>query len=185
MTETQRIREALVSYRSLLEPLLPAQIKEAKVMKALPTFFEDAGFCGVWRWWRHWDLYWPPHSGLRLIGEVKGPASPEFNPDDSRAHIGYIYADVSGRVQPDQRGDGMAQLHLYCWELGVPYGLFTNGDRMIIYHHVEPFDERCFRAAAENCDFPSSKILDLKLLSDDTDAVVERLARALAGLASH
>jgi hypothetical protein len=183
MSEADTMQQALVTYREALKSKPSSVIDEAKVMDLFPEFIE-ACFSGGWRWWRHWDLYWPPSSGFSLVGEVKGNASPQFNPYDSREGVGYIHIDALGRVQSNQRGDGVAQLHLYCWELRVPYGLFTNGDRLLIYRHKQPFSAHCFRKTTALCGFRRDKILDVNLLGDDPGPVVENMINARGIIAS-
>jgi hypothetical protein len=177
MLDIQAIREAVAQYREEFHARALEHKRESNLEPAFKALLEKAGFADIKKRGRC-DLYWSSHSGSELVIELKSPKSSEFNPDlPNPQKQGYIHTDSGGYPKTDQEADGVAQLHLYCRELRVRYGLFSNGKRLLVYDHKEPFGERCLSGPGEKCNFPKSRILETNLLTDEIDTLAVRLAR--------
>jgi len=129
------------------------------------------------------DIVWGDPR-VPIVGEIKTPTSGEFNPQPSqKPDWGYIKTrkqnkELGWTPPRNQHGDGLAQLHLVMREEHAPYGIFTNGEEFLVYHHTQPFSIFCFADAPveKRCGFPQhDPIHECNLLTDEVEKIEEVL----------
>ncbi len=174
------IRQAIHEYRAKYDREL--RDKEEDWRQLIHRLLEGCGLQGVVHV-QTIDILWDDPR-VPIVGEIKKPTSPEFNPQPSqKPDWGYIKTrkqNIKLGYSPlrNQHGDGLAQLHLIMREEHAPYGIFTNGEKFLVYKHAQPFSIFCFADAPveKRCSFPQDPpIRQCQLIADELEKVAEVL----------
>jgi len=182
---SDNIRQAIENYRAKYAKELKELRGTGENLFWTPAIHELLAGCGLQDVGsvQTIDIVWGDPR-VPVVGEIKTPTSGEFNPQPSqKPDWGYIKTRKQNKelgLSPprNQHGDGLAQLHLVMREEHAKYGIFTNGEKFLVYEHAQQFSARCFATAPveKRCGFSQQPpIYECDLVSEEIEKVTEVL----------